>query len=211
MGGFLKSKEVHTESQIQEAAYHLLNSGVVAFPTETVMGVGVVYDDEFAYNRLNIIKRRPEDKPYALMLQDPDQISLFAKLTKEGKIIADAFLPGPLTLLLPAKDNVPVWVTHGTGVIGIRVTPHPDTLLLLTYTGKPLLAPSANRSGEKPAMSSEEVKEIFGEELDFIVEGKAEGGSPSTIIDLTGENYKIIRQGPITKEMIDEVLKEKLG
>ena len=211
MGGFLKSKEVHTESQIQEAAYHLLNSGVVAFPTETVMGVGVVYDDEFAYNRLNIIKRRPEDKPYALMLQDPDQISLFAKLTKKGKIIADAFLPGPLTLLLPAKDNVPVWVTHGTGVIGIRVTPHPDTLLLLTYTGKPLLAPSANRSGEKPAMSSEEVKEIFGEELDFIVEGKAEGGSPSTIIDLTGENYKIIRQGPITKEMIDEVLKEKLG
>ena len=211
MGGFLKSKEVHTESQIQEAAYHLLNSGVVAFPTETVMGVGVVYDDEFAYNRLNIIKRRPEDKPYALMLQDPDQISLFAKLTKEGKIIADAFLPGPLTLLLPAKDNVPVWVTHGTGVIGIRVTPHPDTLLLLTYTGKPLLAPSANRSGEKPAMSSEEVKEIFGEELDFIVEGKAEGGSPSTIIDLTGENYKIIRQGPITKEMIDKVLKEKLG
>ena len=211
MGGFLKSKEVHTESQIQEAAYHLLNSGVVAFPTETVMGVGVVYDDEFAYNRLNIIKRRPEDKPYALMLQDPDQISLFAKLTKEGKIIADAFLPGPLTLLLPAKDNVPVWVTHGTGVIGIRVTPHPDTLLLLTYTGKPLLAPSANRSGEKPAMSSEEVKEIFVEELDFIVEGKAEGGSPSTIIDLTGENYKIIRQGPITKEMIDEVLKEKLG
>ena len=211
MGVFLKSKEVHTESQIQEAAYHLLNSGVVAFPTETVMGVGVVYDDEFAYNRLNIIKRRPEDKPYALMLQDPDQISLFAKLTKEGKIIADAFLPGPLTLLLPAKDNVPVWVTHGTGVIGIRVTPYPDTLLLLTYTGKPLLAPSANRSGEKPAMSSEEVKEIFGEELDFIVEGKAEGGSPSTIIDLTGENYKIIRQGPITKEMIDEVLKEKLG
>lgn len=210
MNRFLKPKEVHTESQIQEAAYHLLNSGVVAFPTETVMGVGVVYDDEFAYNRLNIIKRRPEDKPYALMLQDPDQISLFAKVSKKAQIIADAFLPGPLTLLLPARDDVPIWVTHGTGVIGIRVTPHPDTLLLLTYTGKPLLAPSANRSGEKPAMNSDEVRAIFNDELDYIVEGEALGGSPSTIIDLTGEDYKIIRQGPITKEMIDEVLKEKL-
>ena len=207
MRKFLKEEELHTDSQIQEAAYHLLNNGVVAFPTETVMGIGVVYDDEFAYNRLNIIKRRPEDKPYALMLQDPEQIPLFAKTNEEVMKIANAFLPGPLTLLLPAKGSVPPWVTHNTGIIGIRVTSYPDTITLLTYTGKPLLAPSANRSGEKPAMSSDEVREIFGDELDYIVEGKAEGGSPSTIIDMTGEHYKIVREGPITKEMIEAVLK----
>ena len=207
MRKFLKEEELHTDSQIQEAAYHLLNNGVVAFPTETVMGIGVVYDDEFANNRLNIIKIRPEDKPYALMLQDPEQIPLFAKTNEEVMKIANAFLPGPLTLLLPAKGSVPPWVTHNTGIIGIRVTSYPDTITLLTYTGKPLLAPSANRSGEKPAMSSDEVREIFGDELDYIVEGKAEGGSPSTIIDMTGEHYKIVREGPITKEMIEAVLK----
>lgn len=208
MRKFLKDEEVHTDSQIQEAAYHLLNHGVVAFPTETVMGVGVVYDDEYAYNRLNIIKRRPEDKPYALMLQDPDQISMFAKMNEEAKIIASTFLPGPLTLLLPAKGSVPPWVTHNTGIIGVRVTSYPDTITMLTYTGKPLLAPSANRSGEPPAMSSDEVREIFGDELDFVVEGTAEGGSPSTIINLTGDHYVIVREGPITKEMIDKALEE---
>lgn len=198
----------HVAAQLKEAAYHLLNHGVVAFPTETVMGIGVVYDDEFAYNRLNIIKRRPEDKPYALMVQSPDQISMFAKLNDEAKKIANAFLPGPLTILVNARKDVPVWVTHGTGVIGIRVTSDPTTSLLLTYTGKPLLAPSANHSGEKPAMSSDEVHEIFKDELDYIVEGKALGGLPSTILDLTGETYRIVRQGPITKEMIDAVLQE---
>lgn len=208
MRKFLKDEEVHTDSQIQEAAYHLLNHGVVAFPTETVMGVGVVYDDEYAYNRLNIIKRRPEDKPYALMLQDPDQISMFAKMSEEAKIIASTFLPGPLTLLLPANGSVPPWVTHNTGIIGVRVTSYPDTITMLTYTGKPLLAPSANRSGEAPAMSSDEVREIFGDELDFVVEGVAEGGSPSTIINLTGDHYVIVREGPITKEMIDKALEE---
>jgi L-threonylcarbamoyladenylate synthase len=173
------------------------------------MGLGVVYDDEFAYNRLNIIKRRPEDKPYALMVQSPDQISMFAKLNDESKKIINAFLPGPLTILVNARKDVPVWVTHGTGVIGIRVTSDPTTSLLLTYVGKPLLAPSANHSGEKPCMTSKEVQDIFDDELDYIVEGEALGGLPSTIVDLTGETYKIVRQGPITKEMIDEVLKGK--
>ena len=200
----------HIAAELKEAAYHLLNHGVIAFPTETVMGLGVVYDDEFAYNRLNIIKRRPEDKPYALMVQAPDQIPLFANLNKEALKIVEAFLPGPLTILVNAKKDVPVWVTHGTGVIGIRVTSDPKTNLLLTYVGKPLLVPSANRSGEKPCMSSNEVIDVFGEEeLDYIVNGEAPGGTPSTILDLTGPTYKIVRQGPITKEMIDAVLNKE--
>lgn len=198
---------VHVAAELKEAAYHLLNHGVVAFPTETVMGMGVVYDDEFAYNRLNMIKKRPEDKPYALMVQNPDQIPMFAILSKEALKIINHFLPGPLTILVKSKSEVPVWVTHGTGVIGIRVPSDAKTNLLLSYTGKPLLAPSANLSGEKPAMTSDEVKAIFKDELDYIVSGEAEGGAPSTIIDLTGDTFKIVRPGPITKEMIEEVLK----
>jgi len=198
--------EEHLSARLQEAAYHLMNHGVVSFPTETVMALGVVYDDEFAYNRLNIIKHRPEDKPYSLMVQSPDQISLFANISIDAQKVIDAFLPGPLTLLLPAKKDIPFWVTHGGDVIGIRVSSHPITEMLLSYTGKPLLAPSANPSGEKPAMNSDEVKEYFNDELDYQVEGSADGGVPSTIIDMSGSEYKIIRQGPITEQMIKDVL-----
>jgi len=196
----------HLSSQLQEAAYHLLDHGVVSFPTETVMALGVVYDDEFAYNRLNIIKHRPEDKPYSLMVQSPDQISLFADISSDAQKIIDAFLPGPLTLLLPVKKNIPHWVTHGGDTIGIRVSSHPITEMLLSYTGKPLLAPSANPSGCVPAMNSDEVKNYFHDELDYQVEGIADGGVPSTIIDMTQPEYKIIRQGPITEKMIEEAL-----
>lgn len=202
-----EEEKLHLMSNLHEAASHLQDHGVVAFPTETVMGVGVIYDDEIAYNRLNHIKRRPEDKPYALMVQEPDQISLFAEVDERSQKIINAFLPGPLTLLMPVKEGVPTWVTHGGPTIGIRVSSHFVTEQLLTFVGRPLLVPSANRSGEKPAMSSEEVKAIFGDELDYIVEGHAEGGVPSTIIDVTGPEIKIIRKGTITMEKIKEVIK----
>lgn len=209
----LMSKNVfvdeHLSAQLTEAAYHLSHHGVVAFPTETVMGLGVVYDDEFAYNRLNYIKHRPEEKPYALMISRPDQIGFFAEINAKAQKLIDAFLPGPLTLLLKVKNGaVPKWVTHGTDTIGIRVPDDPVTEVLLSYTGKPLLAPSANPSGLPPAMNSDEVKKYFPDELDYIVEGHADGGKPSTIVDVTGDEVKIVRQGCITKEMIDNALGE---
>lgn len=202
-----EEEKLHLISHLHEAAYHLQDHGVVAFPTETVMGLGVAYDDEIAYNRLNKIKRRPEDKPYSLMVQEPEQIEMFAVVDERSKKIIDAFLPGPLTMLMPVKNDVPFWVTHGGPTIGIRVSSHFITEELLSFVGRPLLVPSANRSGEKPAMTSEEVKQIFGDELDYIVEGHAENGVPSTIIDVTGPEIKIIRKGSITLEMINEVIK----
>lgn len=186
----------------------LNNSGVIAFPTETVMGLGVIYNDKKAYDKLNLIKRRPEDKPYTLMVGDIKDIYLYAEVSDLAKKIINSFMPGPLTILLKSKDNIPTYVTHGTGVIGIRIPSHDVALSLLKGIEKPLLVPSANRSGEKPAMNAKEVKEIFKDELDYIIDGKIEGGLPSTIIDLTSDNYFIVRTGPITKEMIDKVIKE---
>lgn len=193
------------DKEIIHAKDILNNSGVIAFPTETVMGLGVIYDDKKAYEKLNIIKRRPEDKPYTLMLGDVNDISLYAEVSETAKKIINAFMPGSLTILLKVKDNVPSYVTHNTGIIGIRVPSHETALRLLKEVKKPLLVPSANRSGEKPAMSGAEAKEIFKDELDYIIDGKIEGGVPSTIIDLTSDNYKIVREGPITKEMIDNI------
>ena len=97
----------------------LLDGKVVSFPTETVMGLGVIYDDYQAYNLLNQIKRRPEDKPYTLMLGDKKDIEKYAYLTERERKIIDKFVPGPITLLLKAKEIVPGFVTHNTGIIGL--------------------------------------------------------------------------------------------
>ena len=180
----------------------LENHGVIAFPTETVMGLGVFYDDFEAYNKLNKVKNRPEDKPYTMMLGDTKNIAKYAYVDDRANKIIDAFMPGSITVLLKAKANVPGYVTHNTGIIGIRVPSLEDIQDMLNKVGKPLLVPSANKSGEKPAFNSEEVKNIFKDELDYIVEGKCIGGVPSTLVDLTNDNIKILREGAISLDMI---------
>lgn len=184
----------------------LNNSKVIAFPTETVMGLGVFYDDYDAYQLLNKIKGRPENKPYTLMLGDIKDIEKFAYVSARDKKIIKAFMPGAVTLLLKARDVVPGYVTHNTGVIGVRVPDLKEIQELINYCEKPLLVPSANKSGDKHALTSEEVKEIFKDELGYIIEGEARGGVPSTIVDLTGEQVKIVREGPITLNQIKEAL-----
>ena len=180
--------------------------GIIAFPTETVMGLGVFYDDFEAYEKLNKVKQRREDKPYTMMLGDPKKITKYAVVDHNARKLISAFMPGSVTLLLHAKENVPSYVTHGTGVVGVRVPSLVDILDMLNQLGKPLLVPSANKAGEKPAFNSEEVKNICGNEIDYVVEGECVGGVASTIIDLTTPEVKIIREGPVTKEMINSVL-----
>ena len=184
----------------------LNNHQVIAFPTETVFGLGVYYDDESAYELMNKIKRRREDKPYTLMLYDVDEINKYAYINKGVLNALKKFMPGPLTLLLKSKDNVPGYVTHNTGIIGVRIPENKEALDLLKYLEKPLLVPSANRAGEKPAMNDEEVKQIFNDEVAVIIPGKSVGGLPSTIIDLTGEEIKLIRQGPFSVDDIKKAL-----
>ena len=197
---------MHLIKEFELAKKSLDDSKVISFPTETVMGLGVYYDDFEAYQLLNKIKGRPEDKPYTLMLGSTSNIEQYAYLSSRDRKIIDAFMPGAITVLLKSKDSVPTYVTHNTGVIGIRV---PDIKLvqdLINFVNKPLLVPSANKSGEKPALTSLEVKEIFGDELGYILDGKSKGGVPSTIIDLTKEEVRIIREGPISLEDILNVL-----
>ena len=188
-----------------KAAEALKNHGVIAFPTETVMGLGVVYDDEEAFKKLNKVKGRPENKPYSLMLGDKKDIEKYAYVSDDERKIIDRFLPGPLTILLKKKD-LPQWVTLGSEYVGIRVPDLPEINDTLNKLGKPILAPSANRSGEKPALTSNEVSVIFGNELDFIVPGEASNGLPSTIV-IIDNGVKVVRQGTITQKDIEEALK----
>lgn len=190
-------------NEFQQAKEALYKHGVIAFPTETVMGLGVLYNDRIAYDKLNEIKRRPEDKPYTLMVKDVNDISEYAIIDERTQRVIDAFMPGSITILVPVKeDAVPEYVTHGTGIIGIRVPENKEALEVLKEAKLPLLVPSANRSGEKPALSDKEVKEIFGDEVDYVVSGQAKLAKPSIIVSLVNGEVKVLREGPISEEKI---------
>ena len=188
--------------QIEKAKKSLLSSGVVCFPTETVMGLGVIYNDVDAYNRLNVVKERPEDKPYTMMVKSIDEISKYAYIDEKIERVINRFMPGSITLLLKAKENVPEYVTHGTGVIGIRIPTNIEAGTLLKEVNIPLLVPSANKSGNKPALNSDEAKDIFGEEVSVYIDGMCLGEKPSTIVDFSKGEPVLIRKGPISFDAI---------
>ena len=192
------------------AVEKLLLGGVIAFPTETVMGLGILYDNYDAYNQLNKLKGKRESKPYTMMLGDVNEISNYAEVDERAKRIIDAFMPGPITVLLKSNANVPGWVTHNTGVIGIRVPDYPLLNELLTKAKKPLLVPSANPSNLAPATTVNQVLIYFNVTLDYIVNNDSNGELPSTIVDLTQKDIKIVREGKIKREEILKVLGENL-
>lgn len=202
---------MNLQEEILLAKSALLNDGVVAFPTETVMGLGVLFNSEKAYNKLNKVKERPEDKPYTLMLKGTEDINKYGVIDEATQRVIDKFMPGSLTILVPVKGNsVPAYVTHNTGVIGMRVPANEEALKLLKAVKLPLLVPSANKSGQKPAYNSDEVKQIFGQEIDFVVSGSAKSNVPSTIVDLTKGDVRVIREGAISKEELERVYYNKL-
>lgn len=203
-------KENYIGKDLNLAAQKLLYGGVVAFPTETVMGLGVIYDNFDAYNRLNKIKGRPENKPYTMMLASVNDIEKYAYIDDKAKKVIDAFMPGPLTILLNVKDTVPSWVHHNTGVIGVRVPDYPLLNELLNKVNKPLLVPSANPSNLPPALTVEKVSIYFNETLDYIIDNDSLEQLPSTIVDLSGDHLKILREGQIKKENILKILGEGL-
>lgn len=187
----------------QQALEALNNHQVIAFPTETVFGLGVFYDDQEAYELLNKIKRRKEDKPYTMMLSRVEDINKYADVDNNYQKLINKFMPGSLTILVKSKDSVPGYVTHNTGVIGIRIPSNKEALELLNFVKKPLLVPSANRADQSPARTCEEVMAIFGDEIKVVVPGQIESGEPSTIVDLTGPDLKVIRKGPIPLEELN--------
>ena len=187
----------------EKALRALQEHKVIAFPTETVFGLGIFYDDFEAYNLLNKIKNRREDKPYTMMLYDVNEIDNYAVVDKKYLPIIKKYMPGSLTILVKAKENVPNYVTHDTKIIGIRIPSNKEALELLRFVKKPLLVPSANKANQKPAVNDKEVKDTFGDDIPVVIPGIATGGQASTIIDLTSDEIKLIRKGPISLEELN--------
>lgn len=196
------------QTQINEAAEILRNGGLIGFPTETVFGLGVIFDNKDAYSRLINVKRRPPEKPFTLMLADPKDVKKYAELNEVSKKLVKAFMPGQFTLITKAKSGLPSWCVSKEGNIGIRIADYQMVRDLIRLTGKPLLVPSANKSGEPPANTTKEVEIIFKDELDAIVEGETTSKTPSTIVMVNDEYTDVIRDGVITIDEIRKVIKE---
>ena len=177
----------------------LENGGAVILPTETVYGLFAQAMNEAAVEYVYQLKRRPKDKAMNLNVADLETILAFSKNQPSYlKTLYQAFLPGPLTIILQANDRVPAWINSGLSTIGFRIPNHPKTLELIQQTG-PLIGPSANISGRESGKIFADIKTQFNNEVTGLADDAALTGVDSTILDLSGETARILRQGAITK------------
>ena len=180
----------------------LKKGGAVVLPTETVYGLFAKALDEKAVDHVYQLKRRPRDKALNLNVASIDDILYFSKHQPAYlKNLVDAFLPGPLTIILEANDRVPYWVNSDLATVGFRMPSHPVTLDLIREFG-PLIGPSANISGHASGVSFKEILKDFDQEVLGLEDDSFLTGKDSTILDLSGDEVKILRQGAITREDI---------
>lgn len=197
---------------LTQAASHLMAGGLVAFPTETVYGLGANAEDEAGVKKIYLAKDRPADHPLIVHIAHPSDLDHFAKSVPDyaNDLMRD-FWPGPMTLILPRTKNAKDFITGNQETVGLRIPNHPVALALLlafkNQGGHGIAAPSANRYGSVSPTDAKAVETELGDHLDaddMILDGGAsEVGLESTIIDCTGLSPKILRPGAITAEMIE--------
>ncbi len=187
-----------------DAAEKIKGGGIVAFPTETFYGLGVTYSDTEALTKLFEIKRRPKDKPMPLIIGDVSALSVIASPPEKFALrIIERFWPGPLTVLLAAKPGLPELVTGGSGKVAVRVPGKSFALDLARAVGYPLTATSANISGMPPSENPGDVIGYFGDSINLLIDGgRAPGGKPSTIIDMSKGGISLVRPGAVAYEEI---------
>ena len=187
---------------MEKIKQELEKGGAVVLPTETVYGLFAKALDEKAVDHVYQLKRRPRDKALNLNVASIDDILYFSKHQPAYlKNLVDAFLPGPLTIILEANDRVPYWVNSDLATVGFRMPSHPVTLDLIREFG-PLIGPSANISGHASGVSFKEILKDFDQEVLGLEDDSFLTGKDSTILDLSGDKVKILRQGAITREDI---------
>ncbi len=193
-----------TESpSLNEAAKILRNGGLVAFPTETVYGLGGDATDASAAQKIYAAKGRPSDNPLIIHIADPKDAERYAHVNDTYYKLAKAFMPGPLTVILPKKDIIPDTVTGGLDTVAIRCPSHPLAQALIRRTGVAIAAPSANLSGSpSPSCGAHVIQDLSGR-VDAIIDGgDCEIGLESTIIALNGTQATLLRPGAITADAL---------
>jgi L-threonylcarbamoyladenylate synthase len=192
---------------MRHAADVLRHNGLVAFPTDTVYGVGALAFKAEAVQRLYVVKGRATDKAIAVLVaRTADLPKVAQELTPSAQRLARDFWPGPLTLVVPKHPDLPAAVS-ALPTVGVRFPDHPVARRLLELTG-PLAVTSANRSGEPNALTAEEVLAHLSGRVDLLIDGgRAPGGIPSTVVDCTGLAPMILRQGPVSAAEIEATLR----
>ena len=204
----VRIKEDHEEKWIEEAGQILKNGGLVAFPTETVYGLGANALDEEAAAKIYSAKGRPSDNPLIVHIADfSDLEKIVEDVPEEAKKLADAFWPGPLTIIMRKNEKVPYGTTGGLETVAVRMPNHEIALKMIRAGGGFIAAPSANTSGRpSPTMASHVAEDMNGK-IDMILDGGSVGiGLESTIIDLSEEVPTILRPGFITQQMLEDVI-----
>ena len=191
---------------IEEFEEILNNGGALVLPTETVYGIFAKALDETAVNHVYQLKKRPRDKAMNLNVADYQTILEFSKEQPSYlKDLFEAFLPGPLTIILKANNKVPVWINSGKSTVGFRLPNHSLTADLIKKTG-PLIGPSANISGNESGKEFASILAAFDHEVAGYEDDQAITGQDSTIVDLSGEKAKILRQGALTVGELKKVV-----
>lgn len=193
---------------IKLAVRVLRSGGLVAFPTETVYGLGANAENARAVYRIFAVKGRPSTHPLIIHIGGADQLQDWAEgVPKSARLLAEHFWPGPLTLVLRRNRRVPLTVTGGLETVALRVPAHAVAIALLSAFGGGIAAPSANRFGSVSPTAAYHVREGLGTAVDFVLDGgPCEIGIESTIVDVTGEQPTILRPGGVTSEDLERMI-----
>lgn len=195
------------QKQVEKGISILKQGGIVAFPTDTVYGLGACANLQSAVERVYQVKERPRSIAFPLLLAHTSQMSEIAEeVPPVAWLLARSFLPGALTMVLQGSELVSDIVTAGSTTVAIRVPAHPVPVALVEGLGVPIVGTSANLSGQPSALTAEEVYAQFGDKIDLVIDGgRCLGGEESTIVDVTGETPVILREGAIPKEDLKRV------
>jgi len=199
------------QREIEKGVNILQKGGVIAFPTDTVYGLGADAFNSVAVERIYRIKNRPKHLQLPLLIADMEQLTVLADLIPQiAQLLAKRFWPGGLTLVLPKAVSVPAHVAPDP-TIAVRIPDHPVCMALVRHLGNPIIGTSANISGQPAALTAQEVGQQLGGRIDFVINGgKCPGGKESTVVDVTRESPIILRQGIIPAGDIDKIYKEYL-
>ena len=198
MNPFMETRK-YTMEETEQAASMLRKGGLVAVPTETVYGIAASAEDGVAVQMIYDLKDRDYDKPVSVLVTGMDMVEKYCQnIPPVAYRLAEKYWPGPLTMILEDKEVVPAMVTADTGTLGVRCPDHPLTLAIIEKAGVPLAAPSANPSGDEPAKTAQEVLDYCNRKIEGVVDGgPCAMGVASTILDLTEEEPKVLREGGI--------------
>ncbi len=199
-------------AQIQEAVRILKKGGVVAYPTDTVYGLGASMDSPDAVERVFSVKSRPRSMALPVLVGSIAQIeALTGRITPLARCLIDAFLPGALTLVFRASERVPAYLRTKEGTIALRIPDHAVPIALINGIGTGIVGTSANLSGRPSPVTADDVRLQLGDRLDLIIDGGGCGGKESTIVDVTGEIPRVLRSGAVGEEEIERVCGQVLA